>query len=110
MKLAGVLLVVGFALVLAAIFFFVQRGQLASELSALEAEHYTAENEMNREIEQAGQASEDTRWRWLELGNDKAVVEFSMTKSGIASLVCLVIGIAAGSFGFYRLRRQPKPS
>lgn len=108
MKLTMVLLVLGLCLLLAAGFFFYQRSQFSNEFSALEGDRYAAEGKMNREIDELGQANEDTRWRWLELGNDAARAEFSMQKSGMASLACLVLGSVAGLTGFVRLKRKSR--
>ncbi len=107
MKMTMVLFILGVCFVFAAGFFFYQRSQLATEFSAIEADRYVAEQEMNQEIDQLGQANEDTRWRWLELGNDAARAEFSMQKNGVASIGCLVVGVVAGSVGFVRMKRKP---
>lgn len=70
MKTVIVLLLISITLLGGCIFFFAQRSQFAAAALDLELERESAQREMNREIDQDGQASESTRWRWLELGND----------------------------------------
>ncbi len=101
----SILLLIGGLMIPGSAFFFYQRTQAFKEASSLQLEHASLENEMNVEIQQAGQATEETRWQWIRLGDDKARAEYSAWKSGIYSLGCLVIASVAALLGIPRWRR-----
>ncbi len=112
MMKTATLLVLSILAVAASGFLFYQRSQVAAEATSLRQECETLERKMNDEIQRTGQASEDTRSKWINMGNDKARAEFSAWKSGIYSLGCLTIAIVTGVLGivWWRRNRSSKQS